>query len=101
MMERQMAKNAKKSSTRGGNKTSKKTDLKKAAAGEKSSAKKSRHAVSEPWADKEVERLKTLITQSTPTPLIASKLNRPLVSVRGYVQRHRLSLRPTNRSSSD
>lgn len=96
-----MAKNAKRSSTRGGKKTSKKTNSRKVAAGKKSSAKKSRRAVSKPWTDKEVERLKKLITQNTPTPLIASKLNRSLVSVRGYVQRNGLSLRPTNRSPSD
>jgi hypothetical protein len=42
--------------------------------------------------------LKRLIMQNTPTPLIASKLKRSLVSVRGFVQRNGLLLRPTNRS---
>lgn len=39
--------------------------------------------------------------QNTPTPLIASKLNRSPTSIRGYAQRNGLLLRPTNRSPAD
>lgn len=98
-----MAKKAKKSKKsapkKGAKKAAKKTT--KAASKKTGSKKKSSRAASQPWSDKEVERLKKLITQNTPTPLIASKLKRSLVSVRGYVQRNGLSLRPVNRSPAD
>lgn len=101
--ESQMAKKAKKSKKsapkKGAKKATKKTT--KAASKKTGSKKKSSRAASQPWSDNEVERLKKLITQNTPTPLIASKLKRSLVSVRGYVQRNGLSLRPVNRSPAD
>jgi serine/threonine-protein kinase RIO1 len=99
-----MAKKAKKSNKSQTSKTKKKAGKKSVGASsrKKSGAKKkSQRATSQPWKEKEVERLKKLIMQNTPTPLIASKLKRSLVSVRGYVQRNGLSLRPTNRNPSD
>lgn len=54
-----------------------------------------------PWTDAEVNELKTLVTHNTPTPLIASKLNRTEDAVRSKAQAEGISLAPINRSPSD
>lgn len=95
-----MAKKAK--SKKSATKTAAKKSAKKpTAVAKKRSARKDGRSNPQLWRDKDVERLKKLIMQNTPTPLIAAKLNRSVTSVRGYVQRHGLSLRPTNRSPAD
>lgn len=96
-----MAKKAKKAKKSSSKKSTKKTAKKTAAAKKAGTKKKTGRAASQPWSEKDVERLKKLISQNTPTPLIASKLKRSLVSIRGYVQRNGLSLRPVNRSPAD
>lgn len=53
------------------------------------------------WTDADVKAFKTLIKQNTPTPLIASKLNRSVASVTSKAQREVWSLAPTNRSPRD
>lgn len=53
------------------------------------------------WTEDELNQLKTLVTQNTPTPLIASKLGRSEDSVRSKAQAEGISLAPTNRSPSD
>lgn len=75
-----MAKKAKKSKKSAPKKIAKKAAKKttKAAAKKAGSKKKTGRAQAQSWSEKDVERLKKLITQNTPTPLIASKLNRSL-----------------------
>jgi molecular chaperone DnaK (HSP70) len=97
-----MAKKATKSKKSAPKKAAKKAPKTAKAGAKKAGSKKNTsRAQAQSWSDKDVERLKKLITQNTPTPLIASKLNRSLTSVRGYVQRNGLSLRPINRSPAD
>jgi hypothetical protein len=51
--------------------------------------------------DEDVEQLKTLITENTPTRLIVMKLGRTEDSVREKVKAEGFSLAPTNRSPGD
>lgn len=74
---------------------SKKTAKKKSAV--KNSATFGRKA----WTDAAIKELKILIKQNTPTPLLASKLDRSVGSVRNKVSELGLSLKPTNRSPAD
>jgi hypothetical protein len=50
------------------------------------------------WSDDDLQILKILITENTPTRLIAMKLNR---SIRDKVAAEGFSLAPTNRSPRD
>lgn len=52
----------------------------------------------EPWTRDELNSLKTLAKQNTPTRVISVKLRRPPGSIRGKAQREGISLRPANRS---
>lgn len=54
-----------------------------------------------PWSDDDLFQLKILITENTPTGLIAMKLGRSEDSIRSKVEREGLSLAPTNRSPRD
>lgn len=54
-----------------------------------------------PWSDEDLEQLKTLITENTPTRLIAMKLERTEAAIRDKVAAEGISLAPTNRSPSD
>lgn len=54
-----------------------------------------------PWSEDDLQTLKTLITENTPTGLIAMKLGRTEDSVRDKVAAEGLSLAPTNRSPRD
>jgi hypothetical protein len=54
-----------------------------------------------PWTDDDLQNLKTLITENTPTRLIAMKLGRTEDSVRDKVKAEGLSLAPTNQSPRD
>lgn len=85
-------------------KTAKKATAKKAAAkkpAKKSAVKKSATFGRKVWTPSAVNELKVLIKQNTPTPLIASKLDRSVGSVRNKVNELGLSLKPTNRSPAD
>lgn len=53
------------------------------------------------WSAEDLQRLKTLITENTPTGLIAMKLGRTETAVRDKVAAEGLSLAPTNRSPRD
>jgi len=54
-----------------------------------------------PWSADELQILKTLITENTPTSLIAMKLRRTEDSIRDKVKSEGFSLAPTNRSPRD
>ncbi|WP_424631776.1 hypothetical protein [Bradyrhizobium sp. SYSU BS000235] len=54
-----------------------------------------------PWSGDDLNTLKTLITENTPTRLIAMKLGRTEDSVRDKVAAEGLSLAPTNQSPRD
>lgn len=54
-----------------------------------------------PWSNDDINQLKTLVTQNTPTPLIASKLGRSEDSVRSKAQAEGISLAPVNRIPAD
>jgi hypothetical protein len=58
-------------------------------------------AAAKNWTDDELTELKKLVTQNTPTPLIASKLGRSEDSIRSKAQAEGISLAPTNRSPAD
>jgi hypothetical protein len=53
------------------------------------------------WSDDDLQSLKTLITENTPTSLIAMKLGRTEDSIRDKVKAEGFSLAPTNRSPRD
>jgi hypothetical protein len=85
-------------------KTAKKATTKKAATkkpAKKSAVKKSATFGTRQWTPEVVKELKVLIKQNTPTPLIASKLDRSVASIRNKVNELGLSLKPTNRSPAD
>jgi hypothetical protein len=85
-------------------KTAKKATAKKASAkkpAKKSAVKKSATFGRQEWTPAVINELKVLIKQNTPTPLIASKLNRSVGSVYNKVSELGLSLKPTNRSPAD
>ena len=99
-----MVKKAKKSGKKASKKNTRENTTKKAvkAGAKKSGAKKKGgRAERQPWSQDDLKQLKTLIKENTPTRLIAMKLKRSEISVRGKVQRDGLSLRPTNRSPRD
>lgn len=50
------------------------------------------------WTDAEMSQLQQLISQNTPTRLIAYKMNRTEGSIRKKAARQGLSLKPSNRS---
>jgi hypothetical protein len=52
----------------------------------------------EPWVRQEVQMLKQLAKENTPTRVIGLKLGRSETAVRGKAQREGISLRPINRS---
>ncbi|HEY9255189.1 MAG TPA: hypothetical protein VIP30_11700 [Stenotrophomonas sp.] len=52
------------------------------------------------WTDEEVEQLKVLISQNTPTRIIGLKLDRSEDAVYSKVSDLGLSLKPTNQSPS-
>jgi hypothetical protein len=79
--------------------TTKKASAKKPA--KKSAVKKSATFGRQEWTPAVIKELKVLIKQNTPTPLIASKLDRSVGSVRNKVSKLGLSLKPTNRSPAD
>ncbi len=54
-----------------------------------------------PWSDDDLYKLKIMITENTPTGLIAMKLGRTEDAVRDKVAAEGLSLAPTNRSPRD
>ena len=85
-------------------KSVKKSTAKKAAAKKttaKSAVKKSATFGPRVWTSETVKELKVLIKQNTPTPLIASKLDRSVASIRNKVNELGLSLKPTNKSPAD
>jgi len=94
------AKKSKVAKTAKAMKTAKKATSKKAAA-KKSAVKKSATFGRKVWTPEAVKEMKVLIKQNTPTPLIASKLDRSVGSVRNKVNELGLSLKPTNRSPAD
>jgi hypothetical protein len=106
-----MAKKAKKPKTAKTAKTAKKASKKTAqqpskkpakAVAKKSGAKKKDGRINrQSWSQDDIKQLKTFIKENTPTRLIAMKLKRSEIWVRGKVQREGLSLRPTNRSPRD
>ena len=53
------------------------------------------------WSDDDLYKLKIMITENTPTGLIASKLGRTEDAIRDKVAAEGLSLAPTNRSPTD
>jgi hypothetical protein len=97
-----MAKKAKKSAKKAP-KTPKKTAKKTVTTAAKKSLAKKKDGRSNPqsWSKDDFKQLKTFIKENTPTRLIAMKLKRSEISVRGKVHREGLSLRPTNRSPRD
>lgn len=50
------------------------------------------------WSNKEVDKLKQLAKENTPTGVIALKLGRTEGSVRAKASKSRISLKPVNRS---
>jgi hypothetical protein len=52
----------------------------------------------EPWGRGDVQSLKQLARQNTPTRVIGLKLGRTETAVRGKAQREGISLKPVNRS---
>jgi hypothetical protein len=52
----------------------------------------------EPWENREIKQLRSLIRQNTPTGVISLKLRRPEGAIRSKAQREGISLRPANRS---
>lgn len=50
------------------------------------------------WTGQEVQKLRALATQNTPTRVIGLKLGRPEGGVRAKAQEKHVSLRPTNQS---
>ena len=52
----------------------------------------------EPWENREIQELRSLAKQNTPTGVISLKLRRPEGAIRSKAQREGISLRPTNRS---
>jgi hypothetical protein len=50
------------------------------------------------WTDAEMETLQQLISQNTPTRLIAWKMNRTEGSIRKKANRSGMSLKPSNKS---
>ena len=50
------------------------------------------------WTDAEMEMLQKLISQNTPTRLIAYKMNRTEGSIRKKAARSGMSLKPSNKS---
>jgi hypothetical protein len=54
-----------------------------------------------PWSDDDLQSLKMLITENTPTRLIAMKLGRTEDSVRDKAKAEGFSLAPINRSPRD
>lgn len=54
-----------------------------------------------PWTGDDLNQLKTLITENTPTGLIAMKLGRTEDAIRDKCKVEGLSLAPTNRSPRD
>ena len=50
------------------------------------------------WTDQEVEQLKQLARENTPTRVIALKMDRTETSVKGKAAREKISLKPANRS---
>ena len=51
-----------------------------------------------PWTDDEVEQLRKLASENTPTRLIAMKLQRSESSVQKKAGAQKISLKPANRS---
>jgi hypothetical protein len=95
-----MAKKAK--TAKAPKRTAKKSAKKPAKAAKKSGAKKKDGRTNrQSWSKDDIKQLKIFIKENTPTRLIAMKLKRSEISVRGKVQREGLSLRPTNRSPRD
>jgi hypothetical protein len=50
------------------------------------------------WTAEEVEQLKQLVRENTPTRVIALKMDRTETSVKGKAAREKISLKPANRS---
>ncbi len=51
-----------------------------------------------PWGSSDIQTLKQLVRENTPTRVIGLKLGRTETSIRGKAQREGISLRPINRS---
>jgi hypothetical protein len=51
-----------------------------------------------PWRDKQVQQLKKLVDQNTPTRVIGLKLGRTEDSIRSKASEEDISLKPTNQS---
>lgn len=51
-----------------------------------------------PWTSQEVNQLKKLAQQNTPTRVIGLKLGRPVNGVRSKASQQNISLSPTNQS---
>jgi hypothetical protein len=52
----------------------------------------------EPWDQSDIQALKQLLRENTPTRVIGLKLGRTETAIRGKAQREGISLRPINRS---
>lgn len=76
--------------------------VKKAATASKSSkASKSTNPGRKSWTDADMNDLKTLVKQNTPTRLIAMKMKRSVASIYTKAGKEGISLAPTNRSPRD
>jgi hypothetical protein len=51
-----------------------------------------------PWTGSEVDRLRSLARENTPTRVIGLKLGRPEAGVRAKASESRISLKPNNQS---
>lgn len=63
----------------------------------KANPKYKRHS-REPWGRGDVQTLRQLARQNTPTRVIGLKLGRTETAIRGKAQREGISLKPVNRS---
>jgi hypothetical protein len=52
----------------------------------------------QPWTKQDLSQLQKLVASNTPTPLIAYKLERTEVAIRGKAHINDISLKPTNKS---
>jgi hypothetical protein len=52
----------------------------------------------EPWGRGDIQALKQMAEENTPTRVIGLKLGRSVTAVRGKAQREGISLKPVNRS---
>lgn len=59
---------------------------------------KSTRNAGKPWTTQDIQQLKTLASENTPTRVIGLKLGRPEGGVRSKASAEDISLKPTNQS---